>query len=263
MASSYPTHQHQAQKLSTKELKIWQVLLLVFVPSAFLTLAYVGIGHVSGVQAAIPALLLFFLLAILILFPIELFVVLRASKKEFGRYSLQSAFINAQKLPWWQIALFGVLTWGFAGLMTVTIMPLENKLFASISAWLSNLLPAYFDWTFFSYLEQYSRSTLILTAVVLFIFNGFVGPIIEELFFRGYLTAKISRYGKFAPVIITVLFSLYHIWLPFNNIFRIFAFFPAFYLAWKKKNIYIAMVCHVLSNLFSTINIIMMITSVL
>ena len=261
MESSHPTN--QAKNVNIQELKIWQVLLLVFVPPALLMVAYVGIGHISAVQNAIPALLLFFLLAVLILFSIELSVVLLASKKEFGRSSLQSAFTNYQKLPWWQIALFGVLTWGFAGLMTVTIMPLENRLFAPLSAWLSNLLPAYFDWTNIAYLEQYSRSTLILTAVVLFVFNGFIGPIIEELFFRGYLTAKISRYGKVAPVIITVLFSLYHFWLPFDNIFRIAAFLPAFYLAWKKKNIYIAIVCHVLSNIFSSISIILMITSFL
>lgn len=245
------------------ELRIWQVFLLVFIPATLVTSAYVIIGHIPAVQSAIPSLLLFFIMGIVILFPFELAVVLRASKKAFGRLSLESAFTIHQKLPWWQIALFGVLTWGFAGLMTVTIMPLENRLFAPLSEALFNWLPAYFDWTYPALLEGYTRSALILTAVILAIFNGFVGPIIEELFFRGYLTAKIRRYGKMAPVIITILFSLYHFWLPFNNLFRIFAFFPAFYLAWIKKNIYIAIVCHVLSNLFSSIGIIMMITSVL
>ncbi len=261
MDGSQPTT--LTQEYPSEGLRIWQVLLLVFIPPLLLMGAYIGLGHVSAVQENIPALLLFFLLAVLILFPIELFVVLRARKVEFGRYSLQSAFTIHKKLPWWQIALFGVLTWGFAGLMTVTIMPLESSLFAPLSERLSALLPAYFDWTNFAYLERYSRSTLILMAAVLMVFNGFVGPIIEELFFRGYLTAKIKRYGVMAPVIITVLFSLYHFWLPFDNLFRIAAFFPAFYLAWRKKNIYIAIVCHVLSNVFSTINIIMMISSVM
>jgi uncharacterized protein len=249
--------------LPTRNLPLWQVLLLIFVPTTLLTFTYLLVGHIPAVQQAIPALLLFFLLAIVILFPFELLVVLKASKKEFGAYSLKSAFSSHQKLPWWQIALFGVLGWGFAGLMTVTIAPLEDMLFAPASEWLFSSLPAYFDWTNFAYLQNYSRSTLLIMAVVLVIFNGFVGPIIEELFFRGYLTTKISRFGKFAPLLMTVLFSLYHFWLPFNNIFRIFAFFPSFYLAWKKKNIYIAIVTHVLSNIFSTINIIMMMSSYL
>jgi membrane protease YdiL (CAAX protease family) len=226
-------------------------------------MAYVGVGQISAVQKAIPSLLLFFLLALLILFPIEISIVCFASKKAFGRFSLKSAFTNHQKRSWWQIALFGSLAWLFAGLMTFTIAPIENTLFAPISERLSGLLPAYFDWTNFEYLKNYTRSTLLLTAVVLLIFNGFVGPIIEELFFRGYLTARISRFGKYAPLIITVLFSLYHFWLPFNNFFRIIAFFPAFYITWKKRNIFISILTHCLSNLFSTISIILMISTFL
>ncbi|NLT40253.1 MAG: CPBP family intramembrane metalloprotease, partial [Clostridiales bacterium] len=55
-----------------------------------------------------------------------------------------------------------------------------------------------------------------------------------------------------APLIVTVLFSLYHLWLPLENIFRIFAFFPAAFVAMKKKNIYITIAFHCLCNLFST-----------
>lgn len=251
------------KKTNISQLRMGQVVLLIFVPTTLLTLTYIGVGHISAVQNAIPSILLFFLLAALILFPFEIAVVLLASKKEFGRYSLKSAFLNHQKLPWWQIALFGALTWGFAGLMVVTVGSLENMLFAPLSAWLSGLLPAYFDWTNIAALEQYTRPVLILTVVGYFILNGLVGPIIEELFFRGYLTPKISRYGKFSPLIITVLFSLYHFWLPFNNLFRIAAFYPAFYLAWKKKNIFIAIVCHVLSNLFTAINFFLIIRTIL
>ena len=250
-------------KTSNSELRIWQLALLIFVPTTLLTLVYLGVGHISAVQNAVPSILLFFLLAALILFPFEIAVVLLASKNEFGRYSLKSAFLNHQKLPWWQIALFGTLTWGFAGLMVVTVGAVENRLFAPLSAWLSGLIPAYFDWTNIVALEQYTRPVLILTVIGYFILNGLVGPVIEELFFRGYLTAKINRYGKYAPLIITVLFSLYHFWLPFNNLFRIAAFYPAFYLTWKKKNIFIAIVCHVLSNLFTAINFFLIIRTIL
>jgi len=253
----------QNKEIPLVDLPMWKVLLYIFVPTSILTMVYVGVGQISAVQKAIPSLLLFFLLALLILFPIEILIVCFASKKALGRYSLKSAFTNHLKLPRWQIALFGLLAWLFVGLMTITIAPLENMLFAPVSFGLSELLPAYFDWTNFDYLENYSRSTLILTAVVLFVFNGFVGPIIEELFFRGYLTAKISRYGKYVPLIITVLFSLYHFWLPFNNLFRIIAFYPAFYITWKKRNIFISIITHCLSNLFSTISIILMIRTFL
>lgn len=138
--------------------------------------------------------------------------------------------------------------------MYVTMAPLEKSLFAPLSGKLAAVTPAYFDWTNFEYLRQYPGGILLLTSVVYFIFNVFVGPIVEELYFRGYLTAKLSRYGIGAPIIVTVLFSLYHLWLPFQNLFRISAFFPAAYFAWKEKNIYISIVFHCISNLFSTVS---------
>lgn len=236
--------------LSMDNLSIWKVLLLIFVPTSLLMLVYIFAGLIF--QDAIPSRLLFYLSAGFILFPIELFVVLQASKKEYGSYSLKSAFSYHQKLSWWKILLFGSLLWGFAGLMTVTIAPLEERLFAP----LAERLPAYFDWTNIDQWTHYSRTVLLLTGVVYFVLNGFIGPIVEELYFRGYLTAKISRFGNYAPLIITVLFSLYHFWLPFNNIFRIIVFFPAAYLAWRMKNIYIAIVFHILSNLVSAIGLI-------
>jgi membrane protease YdiL (CAAX protease family) len=219
------------------------------------------VGHL--LQNTIPSLLLFYLLAMFILFPIELFIVLYGGKKEYGRYSLKSAFSNYQKLCWWKIFIYGSLLLAFAGIMSVTIAPLENMLFAPITNRLTHIIPPYFDWNNIDYLKQYSKNILLLTCVMYFILNVIIGPIIEELFFRGYLTSKISRFGNYAPLIITVLFSLYHFWLPFNNLFRIIVFYPAAYFAWKKKNIYISIVSHCLYNLVSSINIIAAVYTVL
>ncbi|HCU30269.1 MAG TPA: hypothetical protein DIC57_06850 [Sphaerochaeta sp.] len=49
-------------------------------------------------------------------------------------------------------------------------------------------------------------------------------PIAEELFFSGYLTSHVRRFGKAAPLVITILFSLYHLWAPFANIFSVIIF---------------------------------------
>jgi uncharacterized protein len=234
------------------------VLFLIFAPTSLLTLLFI---LVSFVRDAIPPHLLFYLLAALILFPIEIFVVLSASKKEYGRFSLESAFSNHQKLSWWKILLPGVMLWGFAGIMSVTFAPFESMLFAPIIERFTQVIPAYFDFTSIESYTQYSQSIIVLTFAVGIIFNVFVGPIVEELFFRGYLTARLSRFGDYAPLIITVLFSLYHFWLPFNNLFRIAVFFPAAFVAWKLKNIYISMVFHILSNLVSTIGFIVAVSA--
>ena len=78
-----------------------------------------------------------------------------------------------------------------------------------------------------------------------------IGPITEELFFRGYLTSHYEKQNSFTPILITVLFSLYHFWLPFNNVFRILAFAP---VAYKKKNLYISICFHCFCNLVSVVS---------
>jgi uncharacterized protein len=245
----------------TGNLSMWKVLLLIFIPPSLLMVAYALAGYL--LQDTMPSLLLFYFLALSILFPIQLLVILFASKKDYGSYSLRSAFSNHQKLDWWKIILYGAMLWGFAGLMTVIIAPLEAMLFAPISERLSTIIPPYFDWTNMEYLQRYSSNILLLTCAMYLILNGFIGPIVEELFFRGYLTSKISRFGKYAPFIVTVLFSLYHFWSPFSNLFRIIAFYPAFYIAWRMKNIYIAIVFHVLGNVTSAIGFIVAVSAFL
>lgn len=244
--------------ISSTDLPLIKVILLIFIPTTILTAVYVILGVV---QNAIPPILLFYVLAALILFPIELTIILRASKREFGSYSLRSAWVNQKKAGWLRTLIIGLLLFGFAGIMSITLAPLEKSLFAPLSTKLAENLP-YFDWANIDYLRQYPRGILLLMSVVYFIFNVFVGPIVEELYFRGYLTSKLSRFGVGAPIIVTVLFSLYHLWLPFQNLFRISVFFPAAYFAWKEKNIYISIVFHCVSNLFSTIMVLVGLYSV-
>lgn len=244
--------------IKNDNLPLSKVILLVFVPTILLTGVYVILGYV---QDTIPSLLLFYTLTIFILFPFELGVVLWASKKKFGSYSLRSAFVNQEKANWIRTLIYGILLFGFTGIVLFTIGAFENQLTSPISSKLAEITPDYFDWNNLENLRQYPKNILLLTFIIFGVFNILVGPIVEELYFRGFLTSKISNFGKWAPVIITVLFSLYHLWLPLQNLFRICAFFPAAYFAWKEKNIYISIVFHCLINLYSTTSFILAVIS--
>jgi len=235
------------------DLSLARLVALIFIPTILVTTAYVIAGLV---QQAIPSILLFFVLATLILFPIELAVVIRASKRYYGSYSLRSAFANHKRMAWWKILAYAVVLFGYAGIMSAAIGPLEKMMFSPLSDRLYRSIPAYFNWDNLEYLRHYPKGMVLTTCIGFIAFNVVVGPVVEELFFRGYLTARIGRFGKWSPVIVTVLFSLYHLWLPFNNLFRILVFLPTAYVAWRQKNIYIAIVFHCLCNLISTIGFI-------
>lgn len=236
------------KKIDTKGL-----ILRIFIPTIILTLSYLMLGHFCS----IPHILLFCILGTLILAPIELGMILKASKDEYGKYSLQSAFAGQEKCSLWKVLIIAFVFWGIAGLLSALIVPIENQVFAGIRSEILDRLPIGFDWTNYEYLKTFSKPMLIITCVYYGIFNVLIGPVTEELLFRGYLTSHYEKQTAFTPIMITILFSFYHLWLPFNNAFRILAFGPPAYAAYKKKNLYISICFHCLCNLFSTVSFIL------
>jgi membrane protease YdiL (CAAX protease family) len=85
--------------------------------------------------------------------------------------------------------------------------------------------------------------------VIAFVFNGLLGPMTEELYFRGYLLPRIGRYGTWAPVLNTCLFSLYHVWTPWRWPQIAVGFLPLALAAWRTRSIYVSMTAHVTVNL--------------
>lgn len=235
-------------KIGTKGL-----LLRIFTPTLVLSLSYLLLGHFCN----IPHILLFCILGTFILVPMELGMIFSASKKEYGTVSLKSAFSDYVKLANWKVIIISFVFFGIAGLLSAFIAPVENQFFAGIRSSVLQSLPTGFDWTNYEWIKSFSKPILILTCIYYGIFNVFVGPITEELFFRGYLTSHYKTQNFSTPVLIAVLFSLYHFWLPFNNIFRILAFAPVAYVAYKKKNLYIAIFFHCLCNLFSVVSFVL------
>ena len=75
-------------------------------------------------------------------------------------------------------------------------------------------------------------------------FNGIAGPVVEELYFRGYLLPRMPWSQGWTPLINALLFSLYHFFSPWQNITRIVAFIPLVYAVSWKRNIYLSLFTH-------------------
>lgn len=94
-------------------------------------------------------------------------------------------------------------------------------------------------------LDGYSYSTLLTTMLICLPLTGISLPLIEELYFRGFLLPRIAHLGGWAPVVSAVLFSLYHFWSPWVFVSRVIFMFPGFWLAWRHKDIRISIGMHV------------------
>jgi hypothetical protein len=120
-------------------------------------------------------------------------------------------------------------------------MVIEPQLIARLFGWLPEwfVSPILVD-----RIGDYSATAWLVTLGAYFAINGLLGPIVEELYFRGYLLPRTERLGRWAPLVNVSLFSLYHFWSPWQFFARILGFAPTVYAVRWKRNIYLGMVVH-------------------
>ena len=124
-------------------------------------------------------------------------------------------------------------------------MAFEPAVIASVFGWLPDWFVRPID---IDRIAAYSRDAWLVTLAAFLVLNGFVGPIVEELYFRGYLLPRMDRMGRWAPLVNVSLFSLYHFWSPWQIVGRILGFGPTVYAVRWKENVYLGMVVHCTLN---------------
>jgi membrane protease YdiL (CAAX protease family) len=231
-----------------EQYSLGQSIVLHLLPGGIATAVYVltvpfftSLGYPS-----ITALYLPMILAVIL---VELGYLFYQGQKKNGMLSLKGMVNYRQHVPWWMYIAFPllILIWGI--LVTGLVSPLDNLLLNRVFAWLP-------DWYALRNLLQIKaanpRAAILVTASCALILNGLAGPIVEELYFRGHLLPRLSRFGRWAPVLNVALFSLYHLWTPWMFFSRVVLLIPMVYLVWWRRNIYIGMIAHCLLNLIGT-----------
>jgi membrane protease YdiL (CAAX protease family) len=104
------------------------------------------------------------------------------------------------------------------------------------------------DWFRMGKIDFSEINNLKIVLTIYFILNGFLVPIIEEIYFRGYLLPRMQKFGKLAPLINSIIFSLYHFFSPFEIITRILAMTPLIYSVWINKDKKIGIIVHCIMN---------------
>jgi membrane protease YdiL (CAAX protease family) len=176
----------------------------------------------------------------LALIPFELGVLLYQGKKRNNRISRQGIVMYRRPIPIWQYFLWAPILFGVIGIVFTVMKPVDNFLQTN----LFSMIPL---------LENglsggYSRETLMITYGLIIIFVAFVGPLVEELYFRGFLLPRMNYAGKWALLLHCFLFALYHTWSPWFIITRTIGFLPIAYAS-KRGNLYLAIVLHIMCNM--------------
>ena len=218
---------------------------LHLIPGVLILVAYLLIAAPLVQALGYPPYLGWVVAMCLALAPVELGPLLYLSWKKNGKLSLRGVVHYTEK-PLKTGALVGYVVILIIGLVIATALltPVDTFVYNHLFSW----IPFESAGGAGGFLSGYARSTVIVTLVVSLIFTGVILPAIEELYFRGYLLPRLSRAGKWAPILNMVLFSLYHLWTPWQFITRIGFFLPTVWVTWRKQDLRVSLWVHCLSN---------------
>lgn len=228
------------------------LLALHLLPGAIATVIFVLLAAPIE-TAGYPPLAAFLIAIALGIVPFELGVVVLAGRRAESPGGLLAAipYRRPMRRRDWLILVPGLLVIGIIGFGVLALIepPIRDALFGWLPDWFLSPVPL-------ESISDYSRSAWIVTLIGFLALNAVLGPLAEELYFRGYLLPRMSQYGRWAPLLNVVLFSLYHFWSPWQFLSRIAGVSPFAYAVWRKENVYLGIVVHALLNTISVATVV-------
>ena len=192
-----------------------------------------------------PTLFVLILTDIIVIVLLELSILLFISKKKANKYSLKNVVPYTKKMPVLHFIGYLVVLIVYGYLISMLLSPISVIMKESLFSWMPEVfLTEAINPT------SFSLTILLITAIFAFIIIGVAVPIVEELYFRGFLMSRISRLGKiWAPLTIVILWSIYHFWAPWNVLTFIVLYFPIAWVVISTENVYLSIITHSFANI--------------
>jgi membrane protease YdiL (CAAX protease family) len=213
-------------------------ILLHLLPGLLIGASYFVLRPILN-EWGYPSIMALMCAVFLVLVPFELGYLLYEGRKRNGYFSLQGVVLYRTRIPVWQYLLWVPVLFILLALIFTLMKPVDAFLRQQFFAWLPVLE---------SGLQAgYSREALIGTYVMVAIFGVVVGPLVEEFYFRGYLLPRMVYAGKWAPLLNSFLFALYHVWTPWMFLTRTLGALVLAYAA-QRRSLYLSIAVHILVN---------------
>lgn len=177
------------------------------------------------------------LIAIVVVVVPVILLHLNNAKKQENVKRLNDLIVYKETLPLKKFILYTLGLIVFAFLIYGLTQPVNVVITEQFLHWLP-------EWYKVSDFEGFSKKIIVITLLLNLLLNGLLAPFLEELYFRGYLLPRMETWGKYAPLLSAILFSLYHFWQPQIYLTLIISLFPMTYLVWKTKSIKLAIYTH-------------------
>lgn len=220
-------------------------LIYHFYIGVIVTLFYIGVSPIV-IGWGYPGITVLLIAELIIIPPLAMIHFLAVGRKINQRFSLKNVIQFTDKIP-----LKSFIIWTVGGIIAVLIIyvslyPVGLMFRESVFYWLP-------EWYFNPSFGTDDMNLIAMTFLAGIFIDGIVGPVTEELFFRGYLLPRMSYLKNWAPVVNGTLFGLYHFWQPHNMIAIIGVGIILSYVVWKKRNVYLGIAIHCTINIIGAL----------
>lgn len=233
----------QALPEKSSQQSIGKSILLHISPGLLTTAGLLGIKPLMD-RAGLPPLMAFLAAVLLIDIPFMLGLMLVEGKKINGKLSLNGIVHYRIKTTWKTFSL--IFIGGF--ILLYLVITLSAPITAVITEKAFSWMPGWFFFDEFSLYEDFNKNILIFVFSLQLVVTGILLPWVEELYFRGYLLPKISRYRGWAPLIGGLLFGFYHSWQLYDWVAVSLLGIGLAYIVWWKRDIRLGISLHVFAN---------------
>ena len=227
-----------------KQLTKIQSVFYHLYPGILITLGFLVLAPLS-ISYGFPPQFGMLICIILIAIPVLTIHLIIARKKE-GIDTIAGLNGFKHRLPATRLILYAAglvisafIIWGLT-------QPLDAWINKTFFKWLPN-------WFTVQSFAGYSHDKIKITLLLNLLLNGLIAPFAEEVYFRGYLLARMKTWGKYAFAINAILFSLYHLWQPYVYLTLILSLLPMIYLVNKTRDIQLGILTHSLLNIIGAV----------
>jgi hypothetical protein len=194
-----------------------------------------------------PSVMALIIAGVFVLLPFELGTLFYYKKKS-GKPFFDGVIVYSKQMPKCQYLLW------------ISVILVSSGFIFTVLNNFSEYIKTFFSWIPNDYIldsglsDNYTKANLLITYLLFFVFIVIVIPVVEELYFRGFLLPRMRlRTNGLTAIIHSALFAVYHTWTPWLIVTRTLAVFPLIYIVKRKENIWVGIISHCLLNLIDFI----------
>lgn len=232
-------------EIKEDQLTFSRQLLFHFYPGIFITLFYILISPLI-IEQGYPGIAVLLIAEVLVLAPIGLTHLFVKGWKVNGSFKLKNIITFREKLSWKQYFIWSLVGIFLCFVVYFPLYPIGLFLREQAFSW----LPEWYFNPSFGTTDMQLVANVFLAGIFI---DGLLGPIVEELFFRGYLLPRMAFLKKWAPFVNGTLFGLYHFWQPHNYLAIIGVGMVLSWVVWKTKNVYVGIIIHCTINILGAV----------